>query len=149
MFDFLYGGTKRVQLVRDLMSYLNRGDYDDIEGLSKSQLFNTPEGIIVDLTSSIYKMQSRGFLLGKCVAITEQSSGLYGSFNDHSLAPEIKEKFMGSISDAAQGVDEYIYLKIYLSNQIGFLGRLVPSSMPTPEDVSEGIRFVLKRLMTK
>ena len=148
MFDFLYGGTKRIQLVRDLIIFLDRGDYDDIEGLSKSQLFNTPEGIIVDLTSSIYKLQSKGFLLGKCVAITEQTAGLYGSFNDHPLAPEINEKFMGTIGEAAQGVDEYIYVKISTSNDIGFLGNLIPSSIPTPEDVSMGSKFVLERLMT-
>ena len=144
----MYGGTKRIQLVRDLITFLDRGDYSDVEDLAKNQLFNTPEGIIVDLTSSIYKMQSKGFLLGQCVATTEKASGLYGSFSDHPLAPQINEKFMGTVSDAAQGIDEYIYVKICTSKQIGFLGTLIPSSIPSPEDVAKGVRFVLERLMT-
>jgi len=70
MFDFLFGGKRKLELIRELLEQRMRAcGFDDMESrlkvkkLSGLQLIGTPEGTLVTLVEAIIKCQRRGELL--------------------------------------------------------------------------------------
>jgi hypothetical protein len=148
MFDFIFGGSKKVQLVKDLIIFLDRGDYPNVEDLNRRQLFNTPEAIIVDLMSSIYTFHSKkGFSLYDSVQLTERGVTLYGKLSGHPLENKINEQLKSNIAEAVMGMNEYVNAKIYTAIEKPFLGVLIPFTLPLEYEVENGCHFVWERLM--
>jgi hypothetical protein len=70
MFDFLFGGKRKLELIRELTEQRMREvGFDDmhhriqVKQLSNLQLISTPEGTIVTILESVLKMQRQGLLL--------------------------------------------------------------------------------------
>lgn len=147
MFDFIFGGSKKVQLVKDLINFLDRGDYPNVEDLNRRQIFNTPEGIIVDLMSSIYAFHKKGWSLYESVQLTETGVTLYGKFSNHPSEHKINEQLKGDIAQSIKGVQEYVNAKIYTAVEKPFLGVLISFTPPFEDEVEKGCSFVWERLM--
>jgi hypothetical protein len=85
MFDFLFGGKKKIELIRELIEQrMRESGFDDmhsrlqIKQLSNLQLISTPEGTIVTILETVLKMQKQGALLGQILSGMEnhrKSSG--------------------------------------------------------------------------
>lgn len=66
MFDFLFGGKKKLELIRELVEQRMRDvGFDDMDSrlkvkqLSNLQLMGTPEAAIVTIIEATLKMQQR------------------------------------------------------------------------------------------
>ena len=79
MFEFLFGGKRKIELIRELLEQRMRDcGYDDIEyrlkvkEMSNFQLMGTPEGAIVTIIENVFKMQKQGLLLGQILLSIEE-----------------------------------------------------------------------------
>jgi len=79
MFEFLYGGKKKLELIRELLEQRMRDHgFNEMEHrikvkeMSNLQLMGTPEGAIVTIIESVMKMQKQGLLLGQILISIEE-----------------------------------------------------------------------------
>ena len=79
MFDFLFGGKRKLELIRELLEQRMRDHgFNDMEHrikvkeMSNLQLMGTPEGAIVTIIESVMKMQKQGLLLGQILISIEE-----------------------------------------------------------------------------
>jgi hypothetical protein len=110
MFDFLFGGKKKLELIRELLEQRMRNHgFDDIKSrlkvkqLSNSELLGTPEAAIVTIIETVIKMQSQGMILSQILEAIESHRSSLG----HN-----PEQF-GTIIDLARGEDAGSAVAIY------------------------------------
>jgi hypothetical protein len=79
MLEFLYGGKRKLELIRELLEQRMRDHgFNDLEyrikvkEMSNIQLMGTPEGAIVTIIESVIKMQKQGLLLGQILLSIEE-----------------------------------------------------------------------------
>jgi hypothetical protein len=79
MFEFLFGGKKKLELIRELLEQRMRDHgFNDMEyrikvkEMSNFQLMGTPEGAIVTIIENVFKMQKQGLLLGQIFLSIEE-----------------------------------------------------------------------------
>lgn len=72
MFDFLFGGKKKIELIRELVEQRMRDHgFTDIDSrlkvkeLGNMELMGTPEAAIVTIIETVITAQRRGMLLGQ------------------------------------------------------------------------------------
>jgi len=93
MFEFLFGGKKKLELIRELLEQRMRDHgFNDMEyrirvkEMSNFQLMGTPEGAIVTIIENVFKMQKQGLLLGQILLSIEEHRKTLGQdakeFND-------------------------------------------------------------------
>ncbi len=78
MLDFLFGGTRKLEIIRELleqrMNDLGFGDMESrlkIKQMGNTALIGTPEGTLVTIIESIIKMQRQGLLLWQILEALE------------------------------------------------------------------------------
>ena len=78
MFDFLFGGKKKIELIRELLEQRMRdAGFDDmscrlkVKQLGNLQLIGTPEGTIVTIIESVLKLQSQGAMISSILQSVE------------------------------------------------------------------------------
>lgn len=78
MLDFLFGGKRKIELIRELleqrMQDLGLGDLDSrlkIKQMGNMQLMGTPEGAIVTIVETMIKMQRQGLLIWQALQVIE------------------------------------------------------------------------------
>ena len=119
-FDFLFGGKRKLELIRELLEQRMRAEgFDDMESrlqvkeLGNLQLIGTPEGALVTIVETVVKLQKRGVLLNQILAsIEDHRKGTLGS-NPQDFA-EILQISVGSNSGAAVGA--YCYYRLSLEH---------------------------------
>jgi len=93
MFDFLFGGKKKLNLIRELIERrMADSGYDEIQyqlkikELTNLQLMSTPEGTLVTIMETIFKLQNKGLLLNQAIARVEDHRSKLGVNSRRYLA---------------------------------------------------------------
>lgn len=117
MFDFIFGGKRKLELIRELLEQRMREEgFDDMESrlrvkeLGNMQLLGTPEGAIVTIVETVVKSQRQGALLASILSSIENHRKTLGS-NPHEFA-EIIDMARGPEAGASVGVYCYYRLNI-------------------------------------
>jgi hypothetical protein len=78
VFDFIFGGKRKMELIRELLEQRMREEgFDDLSSrlrvkeLGRLQLLGTPEGAMVTIVETVMKNQRRGILLASILASIE------------------------------------------------------------------------------
>jgi hypothetical protein len=86
MFDFLFGGKRKLELIRELVEQRMRDvGFDDMDSrlkvkqLGNMQLMGTPEAAIVTIIETTIKMQQQGMLLVQIIDALEMQRKSLGS----------------------------------------------------------------------
>jgi hypothetical protein len=117
MFDFLFGGKKKLELIRELLEQrmLDLG-YDDmkyrlhIKQMGNMELMGSPEAAIVTIIESVLKLQRQGVLLGGIIHTIEDHRKSLG--RDETEFRRILAIATGSISKAGDAIPDYCYYRI-------------------------------------
>ena len=74
MFDFVFGGKQKLELIRELLEQRMRGiGFDDMDSklkikqMSNFQLIGTPEGTLVSIIEIFVKLQKSGMLIWQVI----------------------------------------------------------------------------------
>ena len=86
MLDFLFGGKRKLALIRELLEQRMRNSgFDDMEyrphikELSNIKLIGTPEGTLVTIVDTVVKLQRKGMLLKPILTSIENHRSRIGS----------------------------------------------------------------------
>ena len=139
MFDFLFGSEKKLSLIRELLEQrMRRSGYDELEyrlevkRLGNNQLIGTPEGTIVTILETIFKMQKNGLMLGQIISSIESHREKIGS--DKNEFNEILNVAQGS--NSGECVTQYCSYRIYIEH----------NSMLNPSEVEDVIIEAMKEI---
>jgi len=109
MFDFLAGGKRKLNLIRELLERrMSAEGYDaltyklQIKELSNTQLLSTPEGSLVTILETVVKGQKRGMLLVNIISNIENHRKRLGTHPE--TFNEILQLTLGDNPGAAVGV---------------------------------------------
>lgn len=115
MFDFIFGGKRKLELIRELLEQRMREEgFDDMDSrlrvkeLRKLQLLGTPEGGIVTIVETVIKSQRQGALLASILSSIENHRKALGS--DPQEFAEIIN--MASGPQAGDSVGAYCYYRL-------------------------------------
>jgi len=119
MFDFMFGGKRKLELIRELIEQRMREEgFDDMDSrlrvkqLGKLQLMGTPEGAIVTIVETVMKLQKQGALLGQILSSIENHRKSLGS--DPQEFAEILEVAQGP--QAGNSVGMYVYYRLNIEH---------------------------------
>ena len=119
MFDFIFGGKRKLELIRELLEQRMREEgFDDmdsrlqIKGLGNIQLIGTPEGGIVTIVETVIKSQRQGALLASILSSIENHRKNLGS--DPQEFAEIINMARGS--EAGDSVGAYCYYRLNIEH---------------------------------
>ena len=125
MFDFMFGGKRKLELIRELLEQRMRDEgFDDMDSrlkvkeLGKLQLIGTPEGAIVTIVETVVKSQRQGALLNQILTSIENHRKALGS--DPREFSEIVSMAMGP--KAGGSVGAYCYYRLNIEHP----GRVSP-----------------------
>ena len=112
MFDFFFGGKRKLALIRELLEQRMRNSgFDDMEyrlnlkELSNIQLIGTPEGTLVTIVDTVVKLQRKGMLVRQALTSIENHRRRIGS------EPATFEKILAISSGPDAGISVPLYCK--------------------------------------
>ena len=115
MFDFMFGGKRKMELIRELLEQRMREEgFDDMDSrlkvkeLGSLQLIGTPEGGLVTIVDTFVKSQRQGVLLSQILASIENHRKSLGS--DPQKFSEIIEIARGA--EAGYSVGFYCHYRL-------------------------------------
>jgi hypothetical protein len=119
MFDFIFGGKRKLELIRELLEQrIREVGFNDMESrlkikeMSNFQLIGTAEGTIVTIIEMVLKMQKQGhFIRGIIETIENQRKGLG---QDLGAYLEILKYTSGTPEQAGQAIPEYCLYRVNL-----------------------------------
>jgi hypothetical protein len=113
MFDFIFGGKRKLELIRELLEQRMREEgFDDMDSrlrvkeLGKLQLLGTPEGGIVTIIETVVKSQRQGALLASILLSIENHRKSLGS-NPQEFAEIINMASGPQVSDSVGAYCHY------------------------------------------
>lgn len=119
MFEFLFGGNRKLELIRELLEQRMREEgFDDMDSrlkvkqLGKVQLMGTPEGAIVTIVETVIKSQRQGALLAHILSSIENHRGSLGS--DSQLFSRIVD--IASGAQAGESVGMYCLYRLSIEH---------------------------------
>lgn len=119
MFDFMFGGKRKLELIRELLEQRMREEgFDDMDSklrvkqLSKMDLMGTPEGAIVTIVETVMRLQKQGALLSQILSSIENHRKSLGS-NPQEFS-EILEVARGP--EAGNSVGMYVYYRLNIEH---------------------------------
>ena len=119
MFDFVFGGKRKLELIRELLEQRMREEgFDDmdsrleVKSLGRMQLLGTPEGAIVTIVETVLKSQQQGILLGQILTSIEDHRKSLGS--NSAQFSEIFDMANGPQGGASVGV--YCYYRLAMEH---------------------------------
>lgn len=120
MFDFIFGGKRKLELIRELLEQRMRSaGFDDmgsrlmVKELGNVKLIGTPEGTIVTIIELVIKLQKQGLLIGQVLdSIENYRKSLKG--HNQSEFMEILNLTRGSVDEASSAVPLYCLYRINL-----------------------------------
>lgn len=119
MFDFIFGGKRKLELIRELLEQRMREEgFDDMDSkrrlkeLGKFQLLGTPEGGIVTIVETVIMSQRKGALLASILLSIENHRRSLGS--DPQEFNEILELAKGP--QAGHSVGAYCFYRINIEH---------------------------------
>ena len=115
MLDFLFGGKRKLELIRELVEQRMREiGFDDMEyrlhvkQLKNMELMSTPEATVVTIVETIIKLQKRGLLLRPILDSTE----------NHRKSMGHDPKVFRDLLDMASGTSPGEVVHLYLTYRI-------------------------------
>ena len=118
MFDFLFGGKQKIELIRELLEQRMRDiGYDDmhfrlqIKQMGNMQLMGTPEGTLVSIIETVIKLQRSGVLITQIIDKLEDHRRRIG--HDASSYLTIKQTAQ-SRDDAGSAIPMYCKYRLDL-----------------------------------
>ena len=115
MFDFVFGGKRKLELIRELLEQRMREEgFDDmasrlkVKELGRLQLLGTPEGAIVTIVETVIKSQRQGALLASILSSIENHRKSLGA--DPQEFAEIMELARGQ--EAGHSVGAYCFYRL-------------------------------------
>lgn len=119
MFDFLFGGKRKLAIIRELVEQRMRRDgYNDINSrikvkeLGGLELLGTPEGMIVTVLETAMSLQRRGLMLGEVIGEIEGHRAKLGT-NTRELQA-IKKIASGPLDQAHTSMPMYCVYRMNL-----------------------------------
>lgn len=119
MFDFIFGGKRKLELIRELLEQRMREvGFDDMDSrlrvkeLGKLQLMGTPEGAIVTIVETVIKSQRQGALLASILSSIENHRKSLGS--DPQEFAEIIE--LARSPQAGNSVGAYCFYRLNIEH---------------------------------
>jgi hypothetical protein len=119
MFDFVFGGKRKLELIRELLEQRMREQgFDDMDSrlrvkeLGNMQLLGTPEGAIVTIVETVVKAQKQGALLTSILSSIENHRKTLGS-NPVDFADVLD---MARGPQAGESVGFYCYYRLSIEH---------------------------------
>ena len=119
MFDFMFGGKRKLERIRERVEQrMREAGFDDMDSklrvkqLGKIQLMGTPEGAIVTIVETVIKMQKRMVLLGQILSSIENHRRSLGS--DPQEFSKILKVAQGP--EAGNSVGMYVYYRLNIEH---------------------------------
>ncbi len=119
MFDFMFGGKRKLELIRELLEQRMREEgFDDMDSrlrvkeLGKLELLGTPEGGIVTIVETVVKSQRQGALLASILLSIENHRSSLGS--DPQEFNEVLELARGP--QAGHSVGAYCFYRLNIEH---------------------------------
>ncbi len=119
MFDFVFGGKRKLELVRELLEQRMREEgFDDMDSrlrvkqLGNLQLLGTPEGGIVTIVETVIKSQKQGALLTSILSSIENHRKGLGS-DPYDFAEIMK---LASGPQAGDSVGAYCFYRLNIEH---------------------------------
>lgn len=119
MFDFIFGGKRKLELIRELLEQRMREEgFDDMDSrlrvkqLGKLQLLGTPEGGIVTIVETVITSQRQGALLASILSSIENNRKVLGS-DPHDFAEIMK---LASGPQAGDSVGAYCFYRLNIEH---------------------------------
>jgi len=117
MFDFIFGGKRKLELIRELVEQRMRDiGFDDMESrlkvkeMGNFQLMGTPEGTIVTIIENVFKLQKQGLMIGQILMAIENQRKSTGQNSAEFM--EILNIASGSIDDAGSAIPVYCFYRM-------------------------------------
>lgn len=117
MFDFLFGGKKKIEFIRELVEQRMRNlGFDDMEWrlkvkqLSNSELIGTPEAGIVTVLENVIKMQKQGIFIRQILESIENHRKTLG--HDVAEFSILLKLASGSSEMAGSAVPRYCFYRL-------------------------------------
>ena len=117
MFDFIFGGKRKLELIRELVEQRMRDiGFDDMESrlkvkeMGNFQLMGTPEGTIVTIIEHVFKLQKQGLMIGQILMAIENQRKSTGQNTAEFM--EILNIASGSIDDAGSAIPIYCFYRM-------------------------------------
>jgi len=122
MFDFLFGGKNKVNLIKELLEIrMRESGFNDLESrlkiknLSNLRLMSTPEGTIVTIIELVLKFQKSGNLLFNILSTIENSRAKIG-YDAEEFGRIFKLSKSSDVEKAATSVAEYCIYRTHLEH---------------------------------
>ena len=114
MFDFLFGGTERINLTKRL---LDRKGKDS--SIAKYKLMSTPESLIAALVQVAVISQRRGALISQIIQHIENKTPWINKYIDPGSYQYFLEESLKSPQEADQALRKYINLRVRIDYPYG------------------------------
>jgi len=121
MFDFLFGGKKKLELIRELMEQRVRNmGYDGIEynlkikQLGNLELIGTPEGVIVTIIETVFKLQKQNKIIPDILQAIENHRRRISE--DTNVFNAILLSSYGVTQEASNAVVDYTQYRVNLEH---------------------------------
>ena len=122
MFDFLFGGKNKVNLIKELIEIrMRESGFNDLESrlkiknLSNFRLMSTPEGTIVTIIELVLKFQKSGKLLSHILSTIENNRAKIG-YDAGEFGRIFKLSKSSDIEKASTSVAEYCIYRAHLEH---------------------------------
>lgn len=117
MFDFLFGGKKKIEFIRELVEQRMRDlGFDDMDSrlkvkqLSNLELIGTPEAGIVTVLEAVIKMQKQGISIRQILESIENHRKNLG--HDAAKFSSLLNLASGSSEEAGSAVPMYCFYRL-------------------------------------
>ena len=122
MFDFIFGGKKKLNLIKELLEQRMRvAGFDDLEyrlkvkNMSNIQLLGTPEATIVTIVDLVLRLQESGILLYEVLSKIENHRAKIGS-DPKEFGRIFRQAKSVRSEDAGAAVPAYCIYRVYLEH---------------------------------
>ncbi|MBL1263625.1 hypothetical protein [Candidatus Methylomicrobium oryzae] len=126
MFDFVFGGKRKIELIRELLEQRMRDvGFDDMEyrlkvkELSNMQLIGTPEGDIVTIIGTVIKLQKKGLIIKDIIESIEDHRKILGQDRNELL--NILKIASGPAHEAGGAIPMYCWYRLTIEKPPGIM----------------------------
>lgn len=122
MFDFLFGGKRKLELIRELLEQRMRDHgFDDmasrlkVKQLGNVELMGTPEAALVTIIETIIKYQNQGALIGQILLSIENHRKTLGQ-DEAQFVEIMRSACSDSTEEAGTAIAQYCYYRISIEH---------------------------------
>ena len=121
MFDFLFGGNRKLELIRKLLEQRMCDEgFSDVDSRLKTkelgnvQLMSTPEAAIVTILETVIKSQRQGALIGQILLSIENHRKTLGE--DESIFEKLMALACSSSEKAGEAIPMYVIYRLNIEH---------------------------------